>query len=123
MSGGSGISCQANNVPEALITVGAAKEVRDDIDGPAWGALRGEADDADTVEEWEYVRREDLVEKHRSECRPEELQTLVISLRIKVEGWRSDSQRRITIGEGENILWKIDTVGRFCVRRWSDGVG
>lgn len=54
-SGGSGISCQANNVPKALIAVGAAEEVRDDIDGPAWGALRREADDADTVEEWEYV--------------------------------------------------------------------
>lgn len=86
MSGGSGISCQANNIPEALIAVGAAEEVRDDIDSPAWGALRSEADDADTVEEWEDVRREDLVEEHRSECRPEELQTLVISLRIKVEG-------------------------------------
>lgn len=123
MSGGSGISRQANNVPKALIAVGAAEEVRDDIDGPAWGALRSETDDADTVEEWEDVRREDLVEEHRSESRPEELQTLVISLRIKVKGWRSDSQRRITIGEGENILWKIDTVGRFCVCCWSDGMG
>lgn len=61
------------DVPKALVSVRAAKEIRDDIDGPARGPLRRQAEDTDSIEEWEDVRREDLVKEHRGEGSPEQL--------------------------------------------------
>ena len=51
--------------------------------------LGGEADDADTVEQREDVRWDDLVDEHDRERRPEELHALRVALRVEVQGWRS----------------------------------
>jgi hypothetical protein len=59
--------------------------------------LGGEADNAEPVEKWEDVSREDLVDKHPEKRDPEEAHALLVVLSVVVQTWPIVSPLRLYV--------------------------
>lgn len=82
--------------PKTLVTVCTSEQVRNHVDGPSWGSLCRQTDNVDTIQEWENVGREDLIDEHAGECGPEYLHALGVTVDVEVEGLEDRHGRKVT---------------------------
>lgn len=78
--------------PQPFVPIRPSEQIGKDILHTWARLLRRKAEHADSVEEGENVRRDDLVNEHQPERDPEELDALCVGGGVReMEGWRKQS--------------------------------